>query len=104
MFKEVTIEELKVLLESGNCQLIDVREEGEYKKVRIPGSKLAPLSEFDKKCNIIDKTKSVYLHCGVGGRARKAAEYLTTIGYEDVYVVNGGMKAWLEAGYKTQED
>lgn len=90
---------LKKLNEKQDCQIIDVREQHEYEKAHIKGAKHMPLSEFDQKYTTIDKNKPIYIHCGVGGRATKAAEFLLAIGYKGLFVIDGGMKAWLEAGY-----
>ena len=100
--KYCSTSELKELVDKGNCQIIDVREIPEYESVRIKNSKLVPLSMFEEKINLIDKHYPVYLQCGVGKRAQKAAEYLSTLGYENLYVIEGGIKAWIEAGYPVE--
>ena len=100
--KYCTAGELKGLIDKGNCQIVDVREIPEYESVHIKGSKLAPLSNFEEKLNLIDKNSPVYLQCGVGKRAQKAAEYLASIGYKDLYVIEGGIKAWIEMGYPVE--
>lgn len=82
-----------------DCQIIDVREVQEYEAVRIPGSKLISLSTFDQNYKQIDETKPAYFLCSIGKRALKAAEYLSSLGYKDLYVIEGGIKAWIEAGY-----
>ena len=100
---KVSIEQiLKKLNKKQDCQIIDVREQHEYEKVHIKGAKLIPLSEFDQKYQSIDKNKPIYLHCGVGGRATKAAEFLLACGYKNLFVIDGGIKAWIEAGYPVE--
>lgn len=101
--KQVSISDLKELLKDNKSQVIDVREKAEYERVRIPGTKLVPLSEFEKKYSVIDRNRPVYIHCGVGSRAQKAAEYLSSVGYENLYVIDGGIKAWIEAGYPVEQ-
>ena len=80
-------------------QLVDVREKSEYDTVRIVNSKLVPLSSFEESCSCISKDKPVYLLCGAGKRAMKAAELLELKGYKDLFVIDGGIKAWIDAGY-----
>ena len=94
--------ELKELVDNGNCQIVDVREIPEYESVHIKGSKLVPLSIFEERLNLIDKNFPIYLQCGIGKRAQKAAEYLASLGYRDLYVIEGGIKAWIEAGYPVE--
>lgn len=102
MIETITVSGLKEKLEKENCQLIDVREVPEYEAVRINGFKLVPLSEFQDKMKIIDKNLDSYFLCGVGKRAMKAAEYLESLGYKNLYVIDGGIKAWIEAGYPVE--
>ena len=103
MVEHVSVNELKTILDSKtNCCLIDVREVYEYESVRIPNSILIPLSIFDQKINLIDKDTSNYFLCGIGKRALKAAEYLSSLGYKNLYVIEGGIKAWIEAGYPVE--
>jgi 3-mercaptopyruvate sulfurtransferase SseA len=39
--------------------LLDVRQPGEYEKNHIPGSKLIPIGELDKRLDEIDPSKPV---------------------------------------------
>lgn len=103
MVNYITKEELKLIFDSGSiCQIIDVREPLEYSSVRIPKSKLISLSSFDREFKKIDFTMDVYFICGVGKRASKAAEFLETLGYKNLFVVEGGIKAWIEANYPVE--
>ena len=100
MVEHVSVQQLKTILDSNDdCNIIDVRESQEYTAVRISGSILVPLSQFEEKINLIDKNHAAYFLCGVGKRALKAAEYLEIKGYKNLYVIEGGIKAWLEAGF-----
>ena len=100
MIEYVSVEQLKEILEKKlDFNIIDVRELSEYQTARILNSILVPLSNFENDINNINKNKTNYFLCGVGRRALKAAEYLESIGYENLYVIDGGIKAWIEAGY-----
>ena len=50
--------------------------------------------------NILARTIVV---CASGARASLAALTLKTMGYEDVAVLDGGLKAWTDAGLPTNE-
>ena len=100
MIQSITVGEFSKILETNkNCQLVDVREIPEFESVHIRGSKLFPLSTFEKNINLIERDKPIYISCGVGKRALKAAEYLESLGYKDLYVLEGGIKAWIEANH-----
>lgn len=94
MIKQVKAQEIKELMMSGECQVIDVREFSEFEAERIHNARLMPLSNFEKHAAEIDREKPVYLLCRSGNRARQAAERLLKKGFSDVHVVEGGMQAW----------
>jgi rhodanese-related sulfurtransferase len=102
MIKKASVKEINELLAAGGeCQVIDVREFSEFDGERISGARLAPLSNFEKHADEIDRAKPVYLVCRSGNRARQAAERLAKKGFTDVHVVEGGMLAWTAAGLPT---
>ena len=103
MIEHVSVAELKTILDSKTSgHIIDVREIPEYDLVRISNSTLVSLSTFNENMNLIDKDASNYFLCGIGKRALKAAEYLSSLGYKNLYVIDGGIKAWIEAGYPVE--
>ncbi len=75
-------------------QLLDVREEGEVKEKRIPGSKWIPLVELGKRVHELDKNKEIAVHCESGLRSYKACLTLKQSGIENVKNVDGGMLCW----------
>jgi|SRR3989338_5214876 len=91
-----TIEEA---LKHKDCQLIDVREGFEFESEKIPGCHHFPLSSLNEaSLKDFDKNKAVYLVCKSGSRAATAAEKLKTYGFQEVYVMEGGLNAWRAAG------
>jgi len=76
--------------------LIDVRESWENQAVRIPGSKHIPLQEIADNIKNIDKKQKLILYCTVGVRSDKAYRVFRKLGFEEVYVLNGGIDAWME--------
>ncbi len=98
MIKQATVHEINNILDTGGeCQVIDVREFSEFNSERIADAKLMPLSNFEKHEAEIDHTKPVYIMCRSGNRAKQAAERLTTRGFTDIHVIEGGMTAWSRA-------
>jgi rhodanese-related sulfurtransferase len=91
-------EELRVALDTGTCQLVDVREFAELRAVFIPQALHAPLSAFARHTPSIDRGRPVYLLCASGKRSTMAAEQLQALGHPDVRVVRGGLQACLAAG------
>jgi rhodanese-related sulfurtransferase len=101
--KELDAGQVKAALERGDAVLIDVREQAEYARERIPGVKLVPISAFDiEKVRQIAGGKQVILHCGSGIRSARAAEALHGAGIANVAHLKGGIATWREAGFKLE--
>ena len=97
---------------TGNVALIDIREAEELaQNGKIEGSVHAPrgMIEFYADASLpyhrpeFDKDKRIILHCASGGRSALAAQTLKKMGYEKVAHLDGGIKAWKEAGLPTSE-
>jgi rhodanese-related sulfurtransferase len=77
-------------------QVLDVREEDEVKRKRIPGSTWIPLWKLEKRLGDIDKKKEIVVHCESGLRSYKACLKLQEQGFENVKNIDGGMLCWCD--------
>jgi len=93
---EITVQQLKRIMDnpSSPYYLLDVREPKEWAIAHIEGAVLKPFSTFKNNYADIPKDKKIYIHCKVGGRSLKAAQFLKTKGYRQVFNVKGGIDAW----------
>ncbi|MFO7685978.1 MAG: rhodanese-like domain-containing protein [Desulfobacterales bacterium] len=73
---------------------LDVRQPGEYQSGHIPGAKLIPLPDLNDRLGEIDANKPTIVYCASGGRSRVAAQMLVGKGFNGVYNLTGGFKAW----------
>ncbi len=97
-------------LDSG-AVLVDVREPEEWQHGHINGSVQAPrgLLEFfadptnPRHKDQLDPSGRVIVVCASGARASLAALTLKTMGYQDVAILDGGLKGWTEAGLPVGE-
>lgn len=102
--KTITVNELKTLLDQPDADpvhMIDVRTPAEFEAYHVPGAQLRPLDELDCVAvlrNRGDGSEPLYILCQSGNRARKAAERFEAHGFQDSVVVEGGSKAWVDAG------
>ena len=105
--ENLTPEQVRDAVSKGNATLIDIRDGEELKQNgRIPGSVHASrgMLEFYADPSLpyhkpeFDKNKKIILHCASGGRSALAAATLKQMGYNKVAHLDGGMKAWKEAG------
>lgn len=90
--------ELNERFSRGSCQLIDVREPVEHAEMYIPGARLIPLGELEKRASEISKDLPVVIHCRSGKRGEQALSKLKALGFPQVENLTGGILAWKEAG------
>jgi adenylyltransferase/sulfurtransferase len=77
-----------------NSFLLDVREPHEFQIAQI-GGYLIPLGDLQKRVGELDKSREIVVHCKMGGRSQKAAEFLLQAGFR-VKNLAGGINAWSE--------
>ncbi|MDP3092188.1 MAG: rhodanese-like domain-containing protein [Nitrospira sp.] len=79
---------------------IDVREDHEFAADHAKGaSHLGKgIIERDIETMIPEKQAAIVLYCGGGFRSVLAADALQQMGYTSVVSMDGGIKAWREAG------
>lgn len=80
--------------------LIDVREESEWNAAHAAGAiHLGKgIIERDIETKVPDKSQRLVLYCGGGYRSALAGDALLKMGYKDVISLDGGWRAWQEAG------
>ena len=93
-------------LAAGDVILVDIREADELESGKIPGAMHVPRGMLEFRADPttayhqppLDPSARVILHCASGGRSALAAATLKEMGYENVAHLDGGFKAWQEAG------
>lgn len=100
--RECSIGEAKARLDRGEvAHFLDVREDHEYAKDHAKSARHLGkgIIERDIETMVPDKQASILLYCGGGYRSVLAADALAQMGYTNVTSMDGGIKAWREAGY-----
>jgi len=104
--KECTIAEAKAKLDRGErFHFIDVREDNEFATDHAKGAVHLGrgILERDIETVIPDKHAEIVLYCGGGFRSALAADNLRKMGYTNVSSMDGGIRAWREAGYPIEK-
>ncbi|HXG34234.1 MAG TPA: rhodanese-like domain-containing protein [Bryobacteraceae bacterium] len=104
--KHFGIDEFRKLAASGEkFVLIDVREESEWAAGHAKGALhiCRGILERDIETHVPDKNTKIVLYCGGGYRSVLSAESLGKMGYTDVISLDGGWRAWKEAGLPVEE-
>ena len=103
--RECTAAQVNERLARGEAfHFIDVREDGEYDVDHAAGARHLGrgVLERDIETVIPDKDADIVLYCGGGYRSALAAESLQKMGYRRVVSMDGGIRAWREAGYPVE--
>ncbi|MGB0641448.1 MAG: rhodanese-like domain-containing protein [Myxococcota bacterium] len=98
---EVTVEQVLQMQSDGmSFILVDVREDSEWAAGHIEGAiHLGKgIIERDIEKTIADKDAVIVLYCGGGFRSALAAESLHQMGFRHSVSMDGGWRAWNEAG------
>jgi molybdopterin/thiamine biosynthesis adenylyltransferase/rhodanese-related sulfurtransferase/proteasome lid subunit RPN8/RPN11 len=91
---QITATELKRRLDAGeDLVIIDVREPWEYQLANL-GARLIPLNEIPQRLHEIERDREIVVHCKMGGRSQRAAEFLAQSGFPKVTNLSGGITAW----------
>ena len=101
---EIGIEELEDLTGAGKVYLLDVREDWEYKRGRVPGAISIPLGQLTARAAELPKDKPYAVICQSGVRSLSGADYLLSQGFEGAVSVKGGTGAWAVSNRPLEKD
>ena len=104
--RETSVPEVKRRLDAGEqLLLLDVREESEWAAGHLPGAiHLGKgVVERDAEELLPDDRAEIILYCGGGFRSALAADNLQKMGYTNVLSMDGGFRAWREAGLPVEK-
>jgi rhodanese-related sulfurtransferase len=96
--QSLTPEQLKERLEQADDSpvLLDVREDWEYQRCHIDGSRHLPMSEIVANMDSLDKNVETVVICHHGIRSQQVAQYLHSQGFRKIYNLDGGIEAWAD--------
>ena len=96
-------QEARRLLARGKTVLVDVREVHEHAREHIKGAKLAPLSRFEAHDFAAERerARAAIFYCQSGTRTAFSGRRFQHSGFEEIYVLHGGLLAWKRAGFAT---
>lgn len=102
----ISLAELHDRIESngGEMTVLDVREKDAFEAGHIPGAMHLPRGQLELRVNAMlpDPTVKLVTCCDFGKISTLAAATLRDLGFVRAIALDGGMKAWVEAGYATE--
>ena len=97
VFRDLKLDDIKKLIDDG-YEIVDVREDWEWKRGHLPGANHVVLSSILANPTAQKFRDQTIFVCAVGERSAVAAEMAVALGVKDVVSFRGGTKAWKEAG------
>jgi hydroxyacylglutathione hydrolase len=86
-------------------QVVDVREDSEWRAGHIPGSLHVPYHDIDALPEGLDPDRPAAVICASGQRSATAASLLSAYGARNViHVVDGGVPLWGRLGEPLEGD
>jgi len=93
--KKISCQTLISMSNQNRALIIDIRDSESFNAGHITASKNIPQNELTRRINeITNIDKSVILVCDMGNISPNAGEALKKEGFEDIYLLKGGINQW----------
>jgi rhodanese-related sulfurtransferase len=103
MDSDYTAQQVATLMESGDVQLVDVRQPYEHEAGRIAGDRHIELGRLAAEVETLDRERPVVFYCRSGARSAMATEAFRGAGF-DAHNMLGGLLDWEAAGLPLEPD
>lgn len=98
----ISLTDAKARYDAGTALFVDVRIRADYYTAHIPDAVLFPLAELEDRYQRLPREAEIILYDGWSPNEQLSAHaglHLMRKGYNNVQVIQGGFRAWNEAGY-----
>jgi rhodanese-related sulfurtransferase len=101
----ISVRELQTKLKAGRVTLLHVGAKAEYDTGHIPGALSMPETEVAARTKRLPKNRPVvvYCYCGEWETSTHAAVELEILGFSNVSALEGGYRAWVDAGLPVEQ-
>lgn len=101
----MSLAELHARIEDDDLIVLDVRERDAYEAGHIPGARLLPRGQLELRVNqeLPDPTRRILTCCELGYISTLAACTLREMGFMHAVALDGGVRAWRDAGFPVRE-
>ena len=98
--REIGVQGATQLINRNDALVLDLRETQEYEGGRLPRAVHIPLSQLSNRSQELVKFagRPLIAYCERGNRSRTAASTLAKLGFSEIFVLHGGLRAWADAG------
>ena len=93
---------MKAQIAAGNAQFVDVRNPTEHANGHAAGTINLPLNTLSREIDRLNPELPTYVLCQGGYRSSLGTSILENAGFKKIYNVDGGTKAWMDAGLEME--
>lgn len=93
-YKCISVDDAKIMIDSHDVTLVDIRDAGSYMEARIPQSLNISGENIKEFVFITNKEKPLIIYCYHGNNSRGAAAFFSSKGFCNVYSMDGGFEEW----------
>ena len=104
MIQALDPQQAQDLISSGQLDVIDVREPGEWSTGHVPGARHVPLGRFRASPKAALPRDGVIFVCAAGVRSQTAAKLAEAEGLVNLFNLTGGTRGWVNAGLPLVQD
>jgi rhodanese-related sulfurtransferase len=98
----ISVSDARAMLQSSsNVLVVDVRLPEEYVQGHLKGAINIPLSDLPLRIGALEHNRPILVYCQTGIRGAQASTILVKAGFTKVFNLEGGITAWIDAGYPT---
>jgi len=93
------------LINREDACIIDVREASEFAAAHLPEARNIPVGKLGERIGELEKFKdrALLVCCAAGVRSSKACAELKKNGFSKIHALEGGVDAWVAAGYPVKK-
>jgi SulP family sulfate permease len=100
----LSVSQVEGLLGDSAPVVLDVREPGEYRLGHVREARSLPLRLLFPEAPRLPRDRPILLLCRSGRRSRRAMRFLLDLGFEDLWLLKGGILSWKAAGRPLEVD
>lgn len=95
--------ELDSLWRNSSVKILDVGSSLDFEGAHLPGAQWISRGWIELKLSALfqDSSRTIVLSCQNGHHSILAGRTLAEMGYQEIFILNGGVRAWAKAGYPT---
>jgi hydroxyacylglutathione hydrolase len=101
-FTTISVAQAKAMIEKGDAQVFDIRPAPDYFGAHIAGSISMPLMAIRARTGEVVAGQNLIFFCEDGSRSPAACRLAATLDLKNLYHVEGGINAWIKAGYAVE--